>query len=161
MKPVLLIGVQRVKTRLRGQLQHDVKCDHHMTHRIAWTVNGNLRRQKNRRLVVPYHRNELTSGLSQSSYVVLALVVSLIHRTDWAKKRVLIVPRGVEGHGLVVGSVSFHPKGYIITRVAELVRVHESDRPRDDWYEKAVYWVDKHQDNIDTSCEYDSRTRYW
>ena len=26
----------------------------------------------------------------------------------------------------------FHPKGYIITRVAELVRVHESDRPRDD-----------------------------
>lgn len=99
-------------------------------------MNGNLRRQKNRRLVMPYHRNELTSGLLQSSYVVLALVVSLIHRTDWrmtvAKKRVLIVPRGVEGHGLVVGSVSFHPKGYIITRVAELVRVHESDRPRDD-----------------------------
>ena len=65
-------------------------------------MNGNLRRQKNR-------RNELTSSLLQSSYVVLALVVSLIHRTDWrmtvAKKRVLIVPRGVEGHGLVVGSV--------------------------------------------------------
>lgn len=79
---------------------------------------------------------------------------------DWrmtvAQKRILIVPRGVEGHGLVVGSVSLHPKDYIITRV-ELVRVHESDRPRDDWYEKAVYRVDKHRDNIDTNCEYDSR----
>lgn len=73
---------------------------------------------------------------------------------DWrmavAQKWVLNVPRGVEGQGLVVGSVSFYPKG-ILSLVAELVRVHESE---------AVYWVDKHQDNIDTSCEHDSRIRY-
>lgn len=36
---------------------------------------------------------------------------------------------GVGGHGLVVGSVSCYPKGYLFARVFELVGVRASDPP--------------------------------
>ena len=36
---------------------------------------------------------------------------------------------GVEGYGLVVGSVSCYPKGYLFARVFELMGVRASDPP--------------------------------
>ena len=136
---------------------------HHVTHWIAWTVGGNLRRQKNRRLVLPFHWMKWTvGGLLTSSYVVLALLWDRV----WIGVRRLLrnefwFTSGVEGHGLVVGSVSCYPKGYLFARVFELMGVRANDPPWVDCLKQnAVDRVDKHQDDTDRNCECNSTIRY-
>lgn len=84
---LLLLGVQRVETRLRGQLRNDVRCSSYDSLNSG-NCGCNLRRQKNRRLASPFHWNELICGLLASSYVVLALVARLL--MDW---RATIAPK--------------------------------------------------------------------
>ena len=138
---------------------------HHMTHWIAWTVGGNLRRQKNRWLALPFHRNEMNSRLLVGVFVCGASLVVRLH-VDW---RATIAPRWVL---IYLGSRGLWFGCWLCVLLSEGLSIRQSvwacgssckrSSVGDcDWLkENAVYRVDKHQDDTDTKCECNSTIRY-